>query len=387
VEVLVLPEDPVVLLVHADDVGHGGGVAVLVGDDGVDVVDLAQAVAAKREAVAHATEAPLAHVEGVLPAVQRARVAVGDDHLGDGGPVQDGPDAAAVLVADGVQDQALERVHRDAQRPPLPAHEVALDGEAGALGLGDLERAEVVAQRAVVLRVVAAALGGEGHHAQVGHLEHLAGGHVDAGQHALDRPGVAVVGGLLPVVGDAAGDPAALLRGHAEAAGGPRVDLDLGQVGDAPLGHGLPPAVVLGEGGHGDEGLLEEHGRPGVGHLVPGGDLAGLHVDDGLDEVAGRPGHDGEVHPAGHGGAAGLEAASSSLAGSATVTVENSAPSPIRPVARTAATAASISSAVRASSGWRPGAQVGTAGASAAVMVKRYGCPARTAAGCRGPRR
>ena len=55
--------------------------ALLVGERRVEVVDLAEAVAAERERLRHAAEAPLARVERVLPAVQRARVAVGHDHL------------------------------------------------------------------------------------------------------------------------------------------------------------------------------------------------------------------------------------------------------------------------------------------------------------------
>ena len=125
---------------------------------------------------------------------------------------------------------------RHAQRPALPAHEVAVDREADAVGLGDLERAQVVAERAVVLGVVAAGSGGEGDDAVVDELEHLAAGHVDDGEEPLDRPGVAVVARVLAVEEDAADDAAALLGRDAEAAGRPRVDLDLLEVGDAPRG-------------------------------------------------------------------------------------------------------------------------------------------------------
>ena len=75
VHVEVLPEDAVVLLVHADRVGDRLTLAVLAGDRGVEVVDGAEAVATELERV-HEREAPeaqLAGVEGVLPPVARAR--------------------------------------------------------------------------------------------------------------------------------------------------------------------------------------------------------------------------------------------------------------------------------------------------------------------------
>ena len=105
----VLPEDPVVLFVHADRVVDHPRLALLVRDRRVEVVDLAEAVAAERERLRHAPEAPLPRVEGVLPAVQLARVAVGHDHLRDRRAVQDRADAAVVVVGDLVQHEAFVR--------------------------------------------------------------------------------------------------------------------------------------------------------------------------------------------------------------------------------------------------------------------------------------
>ena len=72
-QVVVLPEDPVVLLVHADRVLDRVRVALLGGEHRVEVVDDAEAVAAQLQRVGHAAEAPLAGVERVLPAVHHAR--------------------------------------------------------------------------------------------------------------------------------------------------------------------------------------------------------------------------------------------------------------------------------------------------------------------------
>ena len=147
VQVLVLPEDREVLLVHADGVLDHLRPALLVGQDGVEVVDLAQAVTAQRQRVDHATEAPLAGVEGVLPPLRRRGVAVRDDHLRQRGTVQHRARLAAarrIGVGQVVEDEPLDLVHRHADLPPLPMHQVALDAEGGTVGLGDVDRPQIV---------------------------------------------------------------------------------------------------------------------------------------------------------------------------------------------------------------------------------------------------
>jgi hypothetical protein len=114
-------------------------------DDGVEVGDLAEAVAPELEGGRHEAEAPLADVERRAPLVLARRVAVRDDHLGERQPVGDRPDPAVVVVADGVEHHALARVEADPHRPPLPCEPVAVERERDALGLGDRDRLEVVA--------------------------------------------------------------------------------------------------------------------------------------------------------------------------------------------------------------------------------------------------
>ena len=201
VQVVVLPEDPVVLLVHADRVRDRVGLALLGREHRVEVVDDAEAVAAELQRVGHAAEAPLAGVERVLPAVHRAGVAVGHDHLAR--PTRGGAPAGpgrSSWYCDGVQHEALVRVEADAERPALPADVVAVDVEARAVGLHDLQRLEVVAHRPDVGGEVRTPVGGHRHHAEVDHLEHLARALVEERDHALDRLRVAVVGRLLAQV-------------------------------------------------------------------------------------------------------------------------------------------------------------------------------------------
>ena len=115
----------------------------LVAQVGVEVVDQAEAVAAQLQAVGAHAHAVLADVEGVLAPLRRAGVAVGDDHLGERGAVEDRAVLAVVVVAEVVQRQPFAGVEADDEAPVLPAHLVAVDLEARPLGLRDLERLDV----------------------------------------------------------------------------------------------------------------------------------------------------------------------------------------------------------------------------------------------------
>ena len=85
----MLPEDAVILLVHADGVLDGQRLAAAVAQVGVEIVDQAEAVAAQLQAVGAHAHAVFADVEGVLAALGRARIAVGDDHFRQRGAIED----------------------------------------------------------------------------------------------------------------------------------------------------------------------------------------------------------------------------------------------------------------------------------------------------------
>ena len=142
----VLPQHPVVLLVDADRVLDRVRLAARVVQDRVEVGDLAEAVAAELERGGHQPEPPLADVERGAAVVVGRRVAVGHDHLGERQPVGDLAHAAAVLVAEGVDHEALAVVEAEPHRPLLPVQLVAVERERRAVGLGYLERPHVVAQ-------------------------------------------------------------------------------------------------------------------------------------------------------------------------------------------------------------------------------------------------
>ena len=143
----VAPEHADVLLVDADRVRDRQRLARGVRDDRVQVDDLAEAVAAARERGGGDADAVLAAVEGVLPVVARARIAVRHDHLRERRAVQDRAQPAAVVVGDLVEHEAFARREADVHPPALPRQHAAVEREARAFGLRDLERRDVVAQR------------------------------------------------------------------------------------------------------------------------------------------------------------------------------------------------------------------------------------------------
>ena len=274
-EVGVLPGDAVVLFVQADGVRHGDGLAVVVVDHAVQVGDLAEAVAAELQGVGEQADAVLALVEDQLAVVHRAGVAVGYEHLAEARAVDD----AAAVVLDPVQDQAFSCREADPQVPLLPLQVVAVDCEARALVLGDVERLDVRA-RAVgevrdVLRVgdlgggVVALLRRQRQDAVVFHADDGHRVQVDPGDDAVDRVGVAVVLRVVAHPGER-GDEAAVVGADAglDVRRGPRVDHAQVEVGDAALAHRLLPARVLADDVLGGHELFEHDARLDAGDLL-----------------------------------------------------------------------------------------------------------------------
>ncbi len=146
-----------------------------------------------------------------------------------------------------MQHEALVGVKTDPERPALPAHRVAVDLEAGTVGLDDVERPQAVAHRANVAREVATAIGGQRHRSVILHLDDFPGTHVEERDKTFDRARVAVVGRRVAQVGDAARDPPTLLQIQPEVAGRPRVDLHTRRIVDAAPMQRRDPVRVLRE--------------------------------------------------------------------------------------------------------------------------------------------
>jgi len=98
--------------VDADRIADRPGLAEVVGDGGVQVGDLAQAIAAELERVGPFADEVLTGVEVGLP-VPEPGIAVGHDHFRNGGSVHHGPFPLGVPQADLVQGQPLACVEAD----------------------------------------------------------------------------------------------------------------------------------------------------------------------------------------------------------------------------------------------------------------------------------
>src|SRR5438445_7614169 len=129
----MLPEDPVILFVQADRVLHDGWLAVIVGDRHVEILDMAETVAAEFERVGELAQSILPGIERAFPEMVGGRIGVGNDHVGDTGPVDDRPLALTIAKGDLVQHKTLARGPADAERPVLPADLPAVDREARAV--------------------------------------------------------------------------------------------------------------------------------------------------------------------------------------------------------------------------------------------------------------
>src|SRR5439155_3312432 len=130
-------------------------------------------------------------------------VAIGDEHLGQCGPIEDRPLCTSVVVADGVEDHAFAGVEADTEAPFLPADLVPGDLKAGALRLHDLERCQILAHsfREVghVLRIrdpvgrVVALLRGDWHHVVILDLDDFHLVEVELDDQPLDRSRIDVL--------------------------------------------------------------------------------------------------------------------------------------------------------------------------------------------------
>ncbi len=222
----VLPEDAEVFFMDADGIGDGECAAAAVGHVRVKVLNVAEAVAAEAEAVGAHAHAVFADVEGVLADLLRLRVAVGDDHLGERGAVEDGPLFALIGVANVVEGEAFAGVEADDDIPLLPGDTVAVHGEAGAFGLGDDERLDVGALVWNSVGGVVARLRWERPLAVFLDANHFHQIEIDNGADAFDGAGVAVVGCVGAEEAERPGEAAGAVFFGAVVAGAPDIDHD-----------------------------------------------------------------------------------------------------------------------------------------------------------------
>ena len=283
--VVMLPQQPGVLLVQADRVLDREAAAAVVDQVDVEVADLAQAVAAERERVGQCAEAVLADVERRLAVTAWTGVSVRDNELAVEGPVQDRTQPLPVPVADLVQHQALPWREADPQLPALPADLPAVDREARTLRLGDRQRPQIGAQRrADVVRQVAARAGRDRARAVVLDLHDLHRREVHDRVQAIYGMGVRVVVEGRRTNRESTRKSPAAVSGRGVVADPPRLDGD--QLGpcDPPqrqrrdeAGVGAHDVLAFGELAHRDRRLDAVDRAKSPRHPVGAGILRQLH--------------------------------------------------------------------------------------------------------------
>ena len=142
-EISMFEEDARVFFVDTNGVFDELGGTGAVDEGGIHVVNCAFAVAAEGEAVGHVATAIFAKVEGVFAVMGMFRVAVGDDHFGEGEAVEDASFGASVVVGDVTKDDAFAVVEADVDFPVLPVDDAAVDFKGNAVWLGDVYGLEV----------------------------------------------------------------------------------------------------------------------------------------------------------------------------------------------------------------------------------------------------
>ena len=195
-----------------------------------------------------------------------------------------------------MQHQAFARREADPKAPFLPVDLPAVDLEARALRLLDMQRLDVGARVLDFMRAVIALLARDRHdRIGVREVDDLAADQVDDGDHALDRMGVAVILKVLAEKADSAHDAGAALELKIEEARGERIDLDQLDilVGEPAPDHRRAPARIGLHHGLALEEFLQHHRRLPIGRLAVRNDLArddliAREIDDVLDRLARR---------------------------------------------------------------------------------------------------
>mmetsp|Transcript_48273 Transcript_48273/g.92310 ORF Transcript_48273/g.92310 Transcript_48273/m.92310 type:complete len:226 (-) Transcript_48273:275-952(-) len=138
----VLPQNAMVLLVHAHRVLNCLHFAVEVGEVCVEVANFSQAIASELQRVGVFAQPVLPSVEGVLAEVRVGGVSIGHYHLREAQAVSHHAHGEFVLVEDGqgVEHQSLARGEADAETPVVPRHRGAVHYERRALRLCDVQR-------------------------------------------------------------------------------------------------------------------------------------------------------------------------------------------------------------------------------------------------------
>src|SRR5258708_36810862 len=116
----VLPEDAVILFMHAHRIFDGERFAATRTEMAVEILNEPKAIATQFKAVRSHPETIFAGIKGVLAGLLRSRAAVGNHHLREGGAIEHRAILALVLIAEMVQRQSLAGIEANDKTPLLP---------------------------------------------------------------------------------------------------------------------------------------------------------------------------------------------------------------------------------------------------------------------------
>src|SRR5688572_31307858 len=90
----------------------------------VEILHVAQTIAAERQRVEKLSDTVFTRVEGVAAEMSPRRIAIRYDHLRKRGTVDDRPQLFFVLIADAMENEPFAHMEAHAKLPFLPADEM-----------------------------------------------------------------------------------------------------------------------------------------------------------------------------------------------------------------------------------------------------------------------
>ena len=103
-QIAELPQYAEIFFMHADRVGDLARLAVPVVAPCIEIMHIAETIAAERQGIEKLPNTVFARVEGIAAKMSPCRIAIGNDHFGKRGTMDDRPELSFVLIADAMEE-------------------------------------------------------------------------------------------------------------------------------------------------------------------------------------------------------------------------------------------------------------------------------------------
>src|SRR5260221_4355310 len=114
---------------HTNGVGEFHQVTVTIGHQGIEIVNVAQAIATHLQRIGQSPNAIFSHIKGVLAVVAWAGITIRHGHFWQRCPVDDGAYPPLILVLDGVEHDSLAWCEPETEMPFLPVELLPADSK------------------------------------------------------------------------------------------------------------------------------------------------------------------------------------------------------------------------------------------------------------------